>query len=73
MNKKLKTASTFAGVAVAGAIAGILFAPDKGASTRRKIIAKAKKAKASDKSDDAAEQKPIKWKADEDSMTSGNE
>ena len=37
MNKTGKILTAFAAVATAGAIVGILFAPDKGSKTRRKI------------------------------------
>jgi len=73
MNNKLKIASAFAGGAVAGAIAGIMLAPDKGSSTRNKMIAKMKKAKAINDEGIIKKQKPIKWKIDENSTTSGNE
>jgi gas vesicle protein len=41
-NDSVKMLLAFAGGAVAGAVAGILLAPDKGSETRKKIINRAK-------------------------------
>lgn len=43
MNDTTKIIAAFAAGAVVGAIAGVLFAPDKGSETRRKIGEKGKK------------------------------
>jgi gas vesicle protein len=43
MNKTAKILAAFAAGAVSGAILGILFAPDKGSETRKKITDEGKK------------------------------
>ena len=43
MNNTAKIITAFAGGAAAGAILGILFAPDKGSDTRKKISERGKK------------------------------
>ncbi len=43
MNKTIKTISIFAAGAAAGALLGILLAPDKGSETRKKISGSKKK------------------------------
>ena len=43
MNNKGKILTAFVALATAGAIVGILFAPDKGSKTRRKIKEKGRK------------------------------
>ncbi|MDP1728385.1 MAG: YtxH domain-containing protein [Bacteroidota bacterium] len=63
MNNSIKTMLTFIGGATAGVVMGVLFAPDKGSETRRKIVSRAKGLR--DEMTDAAREKYdefIDWK-----------
>ncbi len=63
MNNSIKTMLAFMGGAAAGAVIGILLAPDKGSETRRKIVSRAKNIR--DDMTDAAREKYdefIDWK-----------
>lgn len=71
MNDSMKTLLAFLAGAAAGAVAGILLAPDKGSETRKKILSKAKDL--GDGVTDAAKEKYDEFMSWKDSILNGAE